>query len=87
MRRRLMDTTMSVRALAVLALALVSIDTRVREHVVRIASGTSVRDAGVTIADLGSVVMLAARDQTLSHAPLAIFVVAAAVLVVFMLRT
>jgi hypothetical protein len=87
MRARLGDALISLGALAVLAVTLISIDTRVREHIVRMASGTSVGDAEATAGDLASLVLAAVRDQTLAHAPLAIFALAATVLVLCMLRT
>lgn len=87
MRGRLGDALISLGALMVLAVTLVSIDPRVREHVVRMVSGTSVGDAEATIGDVASAVLAAMRDQTLAHAPLALFALAATVLVLCMLRT
>lgn len=87
MRRHLNDALISAGALSLLLVALVSIDDRVRDHVVR-----SVRDASVSritarVGDLGSTVIEAGLEQSVAHAPLALFVVAAVVLVIFMLRT
>ena len=39
-----------------------------------------------TAGDLAGAVLIAARDQSLDHAPLAVFVVAASALVLAMLR-
>ena len=43
--------------------------------------------AGRQLTDFTSVIATAARDQSLGHAPLLMFTLAAAVLVLFMLRT
>lgn len=87
MRRGLGDALMSAGALVILGVALVSLDARVRDYVWRFVSGTSVTDARLEIGDLGSVILAALRDQTMSHAPLTIFVVAGAVLFLFMVKT
>ena len=87
MRRVFNDALISVGALAILLVALVSIDDRVRDHVVRSVEGASVAGAGAQIGNLGSVVVEAALDQSVAHAPLAIFVVAGVVLFLCMVRT
>lgn len=88
MRRFFNDALISVGGLAILLLVLVSIDPRVREHVSRIGNGVAAGEIGGTSAgDLGSIVMLAALDQSVAHAPLVLFAVAAAVLFFCMLRT
>ena len=91
-RRRVVgDTLISMGALAALLTTLVLIDGRVREQVSRrIGVGhasTDLVDAGSRVRDLASVVMDAARDQSIEHAPMFIFVLVATVLVLFMLRT
>jgi hypothetical protein len=89
MRRTLRDALMSAGALIVLLMALVSVDDRVREQFsLRLASGPSaqLRTASAHVRDLTSVVVEAARDQSIEHAPLVLFVLAAIVLVLFMLR-
>ena len=88
MRRAAQDALISMGALAILLLALVSIDARVREHAGRIMNGAASGDfGGEQLSTIGSMVLLAARDQSVAHAPLAIFVAAAAVLLLAMLRT
>jgi hypothetical protein len=89
MRRTLRDGLMSAGALIVLLLALVSVDDRVREQFsLRLASGPSaeLRNASGQVRHLTSIVVQAARDQSIEHAPLVLFVLAAIVLVLFMLR-
>lgn len=88
MRRAFNDALISVGALAVLLIILVSVDSRVREHAVRVMNGaTSGSVADTALADIGSIVFVAARDQSVAHAPLAIFVVVAGLLLLVMLRT
>ena len=91
-KRAFGDALISVAALIALVLMLASFDVRVREQLsMRLGSGraatTQVADAGVMIRDLTSVVTEAVRDQSIEHAPLVIFVLAATVLMLFMLRT
>ncbi len=91
-RRRVVgDTLISMGALAALLTTLVLIDGRVREQVsLRIGGGhasTDLVDAGSRVRDLASVVIDAARGQSIEHAPMFIFVLVATVLVLFMLRT
>lgn len=80
---------MSAGTVVVLLLALVAFDDRVRDDVSRRIAHPSVELAGVErqARDLTTVIAAAARDQSLGHAPLLIFTLAAAVLVLFMLRT
>jgi len=78
---------MSAGALAVLGVILVSMDERVRDYAWRFLSGTTVADARIGLRDVVSVVMGAIRDHTLDHAPMTIFVVAGAILFLFMVRT
>jgi hypothetical protein len=89
MRRGLGDGLWSAGTLAVLLTALVSIDPRVREHVARLihdapASGFS--GLGASLGDVGSVAFTVVRHHSIEHAPLVIFVVAAVLLVIAMLR-
>ncbi len=90
MRRGFGETIMSVGALAVLLLALVMFDDRVREQVwLRLSAqpAAQLTEAGAEVRNLASVIYDAARDQSIEHAPLMIFVFAATVLVMLMLRT
>ena len=75
--------------LAVLT-ALVAVDVRVRERVVLLfaeASGDSVASWSDRLNSLVDAIVQAARDQSIDNAPMLIFAIVAAVLVVFMLRT
>jgi hypothetical protein len=89
--RAFSDVLISVAALLTLIVMLAAFDVRVREQIsLRVGAGngsTQVADAGVAIRDVVSVVVAAVRDQSIAHAPLVIFVLAATVLVLFMLRT
>jgi len=90
MRRVLREGMMSAATVAILLLVLIGMDDRVREQVsLRVFAHPSVELASASrhVADLTSVVAQAAREQSLSHAPMLIFTLAAAVLVLFMLRT
>ena len=88
MRRLFNDALISAGALVALLAALVIIDPRVRDHMTRIFNGTASGDvAGTQLQDVGSVILAAARDQSLAHGPLTIFVVVAAVLFICMART
>jgi hypothetical protein len=90
MPRVLREALMSAGTVAILLLVLVTFDDRVRDHVSqRIVAHPSVElaSAGRQLRDLGTVVLGAAREQSLGHAPLLIFALAAAVLTLFMLRT
>jgi hypothetical protein len=88
MPRIVNDALISAGALAILLFVLISVDARVREHAVRIVNGAAAGDLGVTgLSDIGSILLVAARDQSVAHAPLAIFVVVAVVLLLCMVRT
>jgi hypothetical protein len=91
MRRALGDATISLLALVILLLALVSVDDRVREQVARVMgtkpNSTSLVGAGKEVSGFVAIVFDAVKDQSLAHAPLVIFALAATVLVLFMLRT
>ena len=89
--RAFSDVLISAGALLALVVMLAAFDVRVREQIsLRVGAGrpsTQVADAGVAIRDVASVIVTAVRDQSIEHAPLVIFVLAATVLVLFMLRT
>jgi hypothetical protein len=91
MRRAFGETLVSVIALGAVLATLVLVDPRVREQVSMRFNGRSAsmefHDAGRRFNDIAGVVMLALRDRGLEHGPILIFVLAAIVLVVFMLRT
>ena len=90
MRRRMGDVLLSVGALAILLVALVSVDDRVREQVTQLLNaGPSTELVAVEsqVRELTSVVFQAVHDQSIEHAPMMIFGAAATILVLFMLRT
>jgi len=89
-RRTFGDALISTGAVVLLLLTLVAIDDRVREQLslrFRTAPTADLVNAGTQVRDLATVVFEAARDQSMAHAPLMIFVVAATLLTLFMLRT
>lgn len=81
---------MSGGTVVILLLVLAAFDDRVREQVsmhLHARPSVELRSAGRQMGDLSAVVSHAVREQSLGHAPLLIFTLAAAVLVLFMLRT
>ena len=83
------DALISSAALLILLIALVAIDHRVRERVEAAVQGdlsSEVRSATSMASEVASVVVIAARDQSIDHAPMVVFVFAATVLVLGMLR-
>ena len=82
---------MSVGSLCVLIFLLVGVNEPLRQEVaLRIGAGqpaAQAANAQATILNVASIVFVAARDQSIEHAPLVIFVLAAVVLFGFMLRT
>jgi hypothetical protein len=90
MRRVIGDAMVSAGTLGLLLLALMSVDARLRERVAQIVTSPSSADltgAGAQVREVATVMLSAARDQSIEHAPLMIFTVAAVVLVLFMVRT
>jgi hypothetical protein len=90
MRRVFREALMSAGTVVILLLVLISFDDRVRDHISRrVVAHPSLELASVgrQARDLTNVIAGAARDQSLGHAPLLIFTLAAGVLVLFMLRT
>jgi hypothetical protein len=90
MRRRVNDVVISVIALSVLLLLLMSVDPRVRDQVqatLNTPPTSTVQSVTSEVRNVSKVVVRAAEDHSLANAPMVIFGVAAAVLVVFMLRT
>jgi hypothetical protein len=91
MRRAGGEAMMTVGGALVLVLSLVLLNDHVRDEITAVfdahhpaasASGLVVR-----LGDVVAIVAVAARQQSLEHAPLVIFSLAAAVLVFFMVRT
>jgi len=90
MRRRVNDALISVGAVMLLLAALAALDDRVRAYFVNTASGATPRDAadlGASLSDVGFILLTAVRDQSLAYAPLTIFAIVAAILLVLMVRT
>jgi hypothetical protein len=90
-KRAIGDAVMSVGALCALIALLISFNPSLRDEVsMRIAAGRpGVQAANLesTVRNVASVLFVAARDQSIEHAPLVIFVLLAIVLFLFMLRT
>jgi hypothetical protein len=90
MPRALREVLMSVGTVTVLLLILTAFDDRVRDLVSRrVVAHPSMElaSAGHQLSNVAAVVVSAARSQSIGHAPLLIFTLAAAVLTLFMLRT
>jgi len=90
MRRAYREVLMSVGTVVILLLTLMAFDVRVRDQVsrhLRVPPRVEVASAGHQLRDLTSVIVQAARDQSFGHAPLLIFALVSAVLLLFMLRT
>lgn len=90
MRPGIREALMSAGAVVVLLLILIGADARVRDQLSqRVAARPSVElaSAGRQVRNLTIVIAGVARYQGVGHAPLLIFTLAAAVLVLFMLRT
>jgi hypothetical protein len=84
------DFLVSIGAVILLLAILIAIDGRVREQVSLRMEGATVRnelrDAGVQLRGMASVIAEVARDQMIEHAPMMILVLTGSVLVIFMLR-
>ena len=84
------DAVVSLGTLTVLIGTLVAIDGRVREQItmrLRADPASQIADIWSRLEAVARIVAVAARNQSIDHAPLVIFVLAATVLVLFMLRT
>jgi hypothetical protein len=90
-RVSLVNGLSAVGGTLMLVAGLALIDGRVREQFGRLASGRApsgdLADLGTRLQGLLEVAMQALRDQSMAHAPLVIFALAALVLVLFMTRT
>jgi hypothetical protein len=89
--RAIGEALISVGSLCLLIAILASFDPRVRDQIsMRISPGqpaVQMAHAESTIRSVASVAFIAARDQSIEHAPMVIFVLLAIVLFLFMLRT
>ena len=90
MRRKYKEIVMSVGAVGLLLLVLVSFDERVKREVSRrwhAGPSAEVTEVSHTARNLSMVVVQAAKDQGLAHTPILVFVFAGSVLLFFMTRT
>jgi hypothetical protein len=90
MRRVFGEVLMTIGALTILLVVLAVLDVRVREQITRstVTQPTAAAASVMSRARRGAASVAAiAREEGRTHTPLLVFSVAAAVLVVFMLRT
>ena len=91
MRRQWQGGVTAVCGVAGLIAGLAIMDARVRDQLMAIAGGRAptgeIVGATARLEALVMTAVQAARDQSIEHAPLTIFALAAALLLVFMLRT
>lgn len=90
MVRGVRESATSALSFSIVLAALVSIDPRVRERFWSLFENPTegaLLPLGDRLGDLGSVLLSAARDQSIENAPLLIFSVVGVMLVAFMLRT
>ena|SRR5258705_4441890 len=90
-KRAIGDAVMSMGALCALFVLLVTFNAPLREEVSRRIGagrpGVQAANMESTVRNVASILFVAARDQSIEHAPLVLFVLAAIVLFMFMLRT
>jgi len=90
-RRTVNEALVSLGALALVLTALVAFDKNVHDQfMLRFGNGGAASEAARAsgqLRDIGWVLATAVRHQSIEHAPVTIFVVAAVVLTLFMLRT
>jgi alpha-beta hydrolase superfamily lysophospholipase len=91
MQRAFTDAAVGAGSGLVVVLALVTFDERVRDQI-RMTFDTThpqvaLHGVSTRLSDLAAVMAMAMHQQSFAHAPLVIFAVAAAVLVLFMVRT
>ena len=91
MRRVIGDAVLTAGGAMALVLALVMFDDRVRDQITAVFDARHPTDAIAGLSgratEVVAIVAQAMRSQSLEHAPLVIFALAATVLVLFMLRT
>jgi hypothetical protein len=91
MRRPFFGALSAAGGMCAVLIGLAAIDGRVRGQVAQVLSGRGpsgeILEAGGRMQDLAAIMLQAAQDQSIEHAPLVIFAVAAMILVMFMLRT
>jgi len=72
---------------AIILMALVSVDNRVRDRVTDLFGSGTVTPWGDRVSDLAGALWTAAKDQSLDNAPLLVFATVGTVLTVFMLKS
>jgi hypothetical protein len=90
-KRAIVDGFISVGSLCALIAMLAAFNPEVREQIsMRVSAGqpaAQLSNAEATVRSVASIVLISAREQSIEHAPLLIFVLMAIVLILFMLRT
>ena len=90
-RRSALSLLTATAGLGAVLFGLAAVDPRVRDEIAATlrsnVTSTHLASVGDTVQRLGWIVAEAIRDQSIDHAPLVIFGVAATILVFFMLRT
>lgn len=84
------DALISMAAIAIVVVVIVASDIRVREQAERMvvaASSSSVAGASTQVRDLARVLFLSAKEQSLDHGPVLVFVTVAVVLVLGMAKS
>jgi len=86
--RRVWDTVMSAGVFAVVLVVLLSVDERVRRHVETRLTDVATFDGALShLSEAGLMLWYTTSTQSVEHAPMMVFVVIAAVLLLCMLRT
>ena len=83
------DALVSAGAIAIVLIVIVAADARVRERaqlMVSTAPSYTVASASAEIRRVGSVLWLSARERSLDHGPVVVFVATAGVLLLCMMR-
>jgi hypothetical protein len=83
------DALISASAVAIVLIVIVAADARVREQarsLVDTAPSYTVASASAEVRRVGSVLWLSARERSLDHGPVVVFVATAAVLLLCMMR-
>lgn len=87
-RKQLRQSLVSLVVFAIVILAVVSVDPRVRERFEDfVYSGSGLSSIDDRAGELGNALVTAVRHQSIDNAPLMIFTVVGAVLFIFMFRT
>ncbi|HEY6360661.1 MAG TPA: hypothetical protein VIX63_06130 [Vicinamibacterales bacterium] len=88
--QRFGDLLMSAAAVAIVVIVLVAADVRVRDQARSMAthaSHSTVGSATAEVRNVSSVLYLSAKNRSLDHGPVVVFVAVAAILVLFMARS